>query len=57
VIAVPIPKELLKILACPKCKGDVRYDKSAIFCDNCRLRFKILDDTIPNMLLADAEKF
>jgi hypothetical protein len=52
-----VSKELLEILACPKCKGGVRYDKRSILCDKCRLRFKVIDGTIPDMLLKDAEKF
>ncbi|MEM7826827.1 MAG: Trm112 family protein [Candidatus Aenigmatarchaeota archaeon] len=52
-----IDKELLKILACPKCKGDIRYERNALICDNCRLKYKILKGEIPNMLIEDAESF
>jgi len=54
-----LDKELLKILACPKCKGDVRYDKkeNKLICDKCRLKYKILEGDIPDMLIEDAEKF
>ena len=52
-----VSKELLEILACPKCKGDIRCDKSSIVCDKCRLRFKVLEGDIPDMLLQDSEKF
>ncbi len=53
-----LPQELLEILACPKCKGDLEYDpeKDTLTCHNCRLRYKIEDD-IPNMLIDEAEKF
>lgn len=51
-----ISKELLKVLACPKCKGPVKYEKNSIVCKKCRLRFNVIDD-IPDMLLEDAEKF
>lgn len=56
---MPISKELLEILACPKCKGDIRFDKKAdkLICDKCRFRFKIINGDIPNMLIEDAEKF
>jgi hypothetical protein len=56
---MPVDKQLLDIMACPKCKGDIRYDQkqNAIFCDKCRLKFKVLDGDIPDMLLADSEKF
>lgn len=54
-----VSKELLDILACPKCKGDIRYEEkeNAIFCDSCRLKFKVLEGDIPDMLLEHAEKF
>ncbi|MFH0832836.1 MAG: Trm112 family protein [Candidatus Aenigmatarchaeota archaeon] len=54
-----LKKELLDILACPKCKGDVDYDKkkNILLCKKCRLRYKVLDGDIPDMLIEDAEKF
>ena len=52
-----IEKELLDILACPKCKGSIEFKDNAIFCNKCRLKFKILEGDIPDMLLEDAEKF
>jgi len=52
-----ISKELLEILACPKCKGDIRLDDSrnGLICDNCKLLYHIKDD-IPVMLIEEAEK-
>jgi hypothetical protein len=52
-----ISKELLSILACPKCKGDIylKEDEGGIVCDNCRLVYPIRDD-IPVMLIDEAEK-
>lgn len=52
-------KELLKILACPKCKGDLEYSKEEdkLICNNCRLKFPIIDGEIPDLLLEDAERF
>ncbi len=52
-----LSKELLEILACPKCKGDVRLDESrkGLICDKCRLLYPIEDD-IPIMLIDEAEK-
>ncbi len=49
---------LLEILACPKCKGDLEYDreKNTLTCNECRLRYNIKDD-IPIMLIDEAEKF
>ena len=54
-----IPKELLKILVCPKCKGtlDYKQKEEKLECAKCRLRYGIIDKTIPNMLLDQAEKF
>ncbi len=51
-------KELLEILACPKCKGDLVYesDKDELICQGCRLKYKVKDD-IPVMLIEEAEKF
>jgi uncharacterized protein YbaR (Trm112 family) len=50
--------ELLAILVCPACKGDLQYDESApsLTCPVCRLRYKVVDD-IPVMLVEEAEKF
>lgn len=54
-----LKKELLDIMACPKCKGDIKYDKkkNKITCGKCRLRYPVLEGGIPNMLIEDAEKF
>jgi hypothetical protein len=50
-----ISKELLEILACPKCKGDLRLNESedGLICDQCRLLYEIRDD-IPIMLIEEA---
>ncbi len=50
-----LSKQLLDVIACPKCKGGLEYRKD-LFCHTCRLRFKVEND-IPNMLLDGAEKF
>lgn len=51
-----INKELLDILACPKCKGEIRLNDSenGLICDTCRLLYHIKDD-IPVMLIDEAE--
>ena len=51
-----LSKELLDVLACPKCKGSLKYNGKKLVCRKCRLRFRINDD-IPDMLLENAEKF
>lgn len=52
-----LSKELLDILACPKCKGDIRMDDAlnGLVCDSCRLLYEIKDD-IPVMLIDEARK-
>lgn len=51
-----ISKELLDILACPKCKGDVRLneEQNGLICEDCRLIYEIKDD-IPIMLIDEAK--
>ena len=50
-----ISKDLLDILACPKCKGDIHLNAKAdgLVCDACRLVYQIKDD-IPVMLIDEA---
>ncbi len=52
-----ISKELLEILACPKCKGDIRMNEKGdgLICDACKLLYPIKDD-IPVMLIDEAVK-
>ena len=51
-----ISQELLDILACPKCKGDIRLNdaKEGLICDHCKLLYEIRDD-IPIMLIEEAK--
>ena len=48
--------ELLDILVCPKCKGDLEYrpDEAVLKCPTCRLAYRIEDD-IPIMLIDEAK--
>ncbi|NCC26201.1 MAG: Trm112 family protein [Deltaproteobacteria bacterium] len=48
-------KELLEILACPKCKGDLEPTPSedGLICKNCALVYRVEDD-IPIMLIEEA---
>ena len=50
-----IKKELLDILACPKCKGDIHLNEKedGLICDSCKLLYEIRDD-IPIMLIDEA---
>jgi uncharacterized protein YbaR (Trm112 family) len=53
--SMAIDRELLEILVCPKCKGDIRLNEGedGLICDNCRLVYRIEDD-IPVMLIDEA---
>lgn len=56
-IIMALKKEILEILACPKCKGGLKLEKQKLICKKCRLRYKIMDNDIPDMLIEHAEKF
>ncbi len=55
-IVMAISQELLDILACPKCKGDIYQNdsKDGLICDSCKLLYEIRDD-IPIMLIDEAK--
>ena len=43
-------ERLLKILACPKCKGDLKYDgKETLTCEKCD-DFYIIESGIPKLM-------
>ena len=48
--------ELLEILVCPKCKGDLEYrpTEALLVCHSCHLAYRIEDD-IPIMLIDEAK--
>jgi uncharacterized protein len=50
-----INKELLDILCCPKCKGDIvlTKDGGGLVCHSCKVMYPIKDD-IPIMLIDEA---
>ena len=52
-----INKDLLDILACPKCKGPVELTpgQDGLTCEKCRLLYEIIDD-IPVMIIDKAKK-
>jgi uncharacterized protein YbaR (Trm112 family) len=54
---MPIDKELLAILACPKCKGDIQLTEKGdgLVCQACKLMYPIKED-IPVMLIDEAIK-
>lgn len=50
-----LSKELLDILACPKCKGEVVLtdNEDGLTCASCKLKYPVRDD-IPVMLIDEA---
>ncbi|MBI3302297.1 MAG: Trm112 family protein [Deltaproteobacteria bacterium] len=52
-----ISKELLDILVCPKCKGEIELTEKqdGLVCHACKLLYPIKDD-IPVMLIDEAIK-
>ncbi len=53
-----LSEDLLSILVCPKCRGDLDYDPrgASLSCGACRLRYAIVDD-IPVLLVDQAQSF
>jgi uncharacterized protein YbaR (Trm112 family) len=51
-----VPKALLDILVCPKCRGDLehRQAQSELVCHACKLRYEVRDG-IPIMLIDEAK--
>ncbi len=51
-----VSQELLDILACPKCKGDIHLNNAndGLICETCKLLYEIRDD-IPIMLIDEAK--
>ena len=52
-----LKKELLDILCCPKCKGDLHYEpeKNRLTCKQCSHVYQIKND-IPIMLVDDVRE-
>jgi uncharacterized protein len=55
---VTLAPELLAILVCPKCKGDLEYrpEDAVLDCRVCRLRYPVRDG-IPIMLIDEASRY
>jgi uncharacterized protein YbaR (Trm112 family) len=53
-----VAPQLLKILVCPKCKGELTHREAdqVLECPACRLRYPVRDD-IPIMLIDEAAPF
>jgi uncharacterized protein len=54
---VQLDKDLLEILICPDCHGDVEYKdrRKVIVCTQCSLQYPVRDG-IPIMLVEEAER-
>lgn len=48
--------QLLEILVCPRCKGDLRHqpEPEALICEHCRLTYEVRDG-IPILLVDQAK--
>jgi hypothetical protein len=49
-----LPKDLLDILACPRCRGPLGIEPESLRCDACMLRYRV-ENGIPVMLIQEAE--
>ncbi len=52
---MPLPQDLIDIVACPKCKQKVtlKDDESGFVCDKCKLLYPVVDG-LPNFLIEEA---
>lgn len=54
---MPLAPELLDLLVCPQCQGDLEYcdePEERLICHQCKLIFPVEDD-IPIMLIDEAQ--
>ena len=51
-----VPAQLLEILVCPKCRGELEYREQAaqLVCHKCKLAYEVRDG-IPIMLIDEAK--
>lgn len=50
-----VDKDLLEILACPSCKGDVCEENDKIVCKKCGLKYPVKSG-VPVMVIDEAQK-
>ena len=53
---MPVPPDLLEILVCPQCRGDLEHliePDELLVCHACRLAYPVEDD-IPVLLIDEA---
>lgn len=53
-----ISPELLAILACPRCKGEITPvdEEGSLLCRPCRLKYPVVDG-IPMLLVDEAQEY
>ena len=53
---MPLSQDLLDILVCPKCKGDIKLneEQNGLICEQGALLYEIKDD-IPIMIIDEAK--
>ncbi|MFH1772340.1 MAG: Trm112 family protein [Candidatus Omnitrophota bacterium] len=49
-----IDEELLKILACPACKADIKLANDVLMCTKCKRKYPVRDG-IPIMLIEESQ--
>jgi uncharacterized protein YbaR (Trm112 family) len=52
---MPIPKDLLEIMACPACRAALEDHEDALVCTGCGLHYPVRDG-IPVMLVSEAHR-
>ena len=53
-----VDKELLKILACPQCRSDLKPtpEEDGLICETCKVVYPVKED-IPILLIDDVEPY
>ena len=49
-----VSKNIIKSLACPKCKGNIKEKGMFVVCEKCSLAYPVLDKDVPDMIIEDA---
>jgi uncharacterized protein len=50
---IDLPQDVLDLLRCPRCHGELAVEEDGVRCDRCRLRYRS-DDGLLDMLVEDA---
>jgi len=49
-----VDKVLLAVLACPRCRGDVREQGMFLTCAKCKAAYPVLGQDVPDMIAEDS---